>query len=311
MFKLLKTTFSKDPYFAFHRMQHEACKTYDDAIRTQNDYLSTTRVVPIIGVSSNVMFYLSNTLTKLEGVNQVLQYKLTATKGRYSVMTNIKHFDNTTKILQKHLQQWVHDITNTNALTTPQTFPKPTVAFRTQVDNDSESDGTMQSYLLVCSSMFTIKNERYDNPPISTILPTQAWASSTIPTSIIKTATTTLSSITEVELQKKDEIIEKLLDKVNILSEQVTQLLKAQKLSKTIPSLSPLKPTVHHNLYPTENFSIPDHQLVVIINSVVKELQSASTKADVPLDISVGELSTIKDQDMSFSSNLDTKNTTL
>ena len=155
-------------------------------------------------------------------------------------MATTDSFNNVTNILKQNLRQWVKYIMSNNSLSTPDIFSTPTVAFRNRFDDDSDSDGTMQSYLSACSSLFTVKNESYNNPSMLTILPTQAWASSTIPTLIIKTATTTPSIITEAELQKKDEMIKKLLDKVDVLSEQVTQLLKANKnleLQNTFPPL--------------------------------------------------------------------------
>ena len=318
MIKMLKTTFAKDPYFVFHRMRHEARDTYADAIRTQNDFLSNTRVVPIVGVTPEIMFYLSNTLTQLSGIQMILKHKLTNTKGRYSVITTTDNFNDVPNILKQHLHQWVKYIKSINSLRTPDNFPSPTVAFCNRFDDNSDSDGTMQSYLSACSSLFTVKNESYDNPPMSTILPTQAWASSTIPTSIIKTATTTPSSITEAELQKKDEMIEKLLDKVDVLSEQVTQLLKAQKQSRAteyVASTIPQLPTIPINdirtIAPPPNFALPDHQIALIINSVVQQLKPKPNTNVDPLDLSF-EISTIQGNNMSVASDLvENKDTTL
>lgn len=64
MIKLLKNTFKNDPYFIFHQILHEDQTVYANAIRTQNEYLVDSRVIPIEGVHQDVIFFLINIYIK-------------------------------------------------------------------------------------------------------------------------------------------------------------------------------------------------------------------------------------------------------
>ena len=71
MIKLLTNTFRKDPIFIFHRIRHENQQVYINAIRTQNDFLAQCRVVPIIGVLRDLMFYLQRYIQQVPGVVKI------------------------------------------------------------------------------------------------------------------------------------------------------------------------------------------------------------------------------------------------
>lgn len=81
MITLLKQTFLNNPTFMFHWMQHTLPQVYSNTIWVQNKYLSNTHVIPIAGVTCELMFYLSSELLQIEGVTHVLEHSKTDTEG--------------------------------------------------------------------------------------------------------------------------------------------------------------------------------------------------------------------------------------
>ena len=71
-------------------------------------------------------------------------------------------------------------IKNIQAIVSPVDYPTPSVAFKNIYDNDSTSgtSNSMSSYLLACSSVYDMKTDDFDDPPISTTVPMQAWENS-------------------------------------------------------------------------------------------------------------------------------------
>ena len=224
MIKLIHTTFKNEPCFIFHRTRHVNKNVYANAIRAQNNYLSKSRTVQIKGVTPDAMFYLETKLRTIPGVAQTLQHKDTISEGKYSIMTDIDNFQQVSKIIKENITQWMADIHNNNNITVPSNYPEPSVVFKNNYDEDSGSENTMASYLSTCSSIFTTQNEEFDNAPESTSAPTQAWTKP--PSIVVPTVATATSSITEVEVGKKNEIIENLQKQIAALNTQVQQLIQ-------------------------------------------------------------------------------------
>ena len=107
LINLLQQTYKENPIFIFHKMRHTAVQAYQNAIRKQNSFLSTSRVIPIQGIDEVVMFYFENDLLQLNGVNEILRHKDTATKGRWSIMTTEKYVKSITNELNMHLTAWI------------------------------------------------------------------------------------------------------------------------------------------------------------------------------------------------------------
>ena len=215
--------------FFFHRIHHENRSIYVNAIRAQNSYLATSRVIPITGISPDAMFYLEKVLMQVPGVKQILLHKKTIQQGRYSIMTNEAAFKTVAKTVRENISTWNENVTVANAIITPLGYPEPSVAFNHAFDDDSDSGTSMNTYLSACSTIFTAENEVYDAPPVSTIVPVQAWASQPIRTPFNPPMSTAISSITEGEIMKKNEEIEQLNKQVNALMKQNQLLLDSQK----------------------------------------------------------------------------------
>ena len=156
-------------------------------------------------------------------------------------MTTRKSFQSGSQMIRDNITKWVQHITVERGIHVPLEFTKPSLAFRNGFDDDSSSDGTMQSYISACSSIFTVQSEVFNDPPQSTTVPVQAWASPDgIPNSLTThTIMTPNSSITDVELIKKQEEIDHLQSQVATLTQQVKMLVDNQNRVDPICQSSP------------------------------------------------------------------------
>lgn len=92
-------------------------------------------------------------------------------------MTNKQGFQSGLQIIRDNLNKWAHHIIVKRSILVLSEFTTPSLAFRNGFEDNSSSNNTMQSYISACSSIFTVQSEVYNNPPQSTTVPIQAWAS--------------------------------------------------------------------------------------------------------------------------------------
>ena len=78
----IKKAFQDNPTFIFHKLRHHDFHAYQNAIRRQSTYLANEQVVPLEGISSDLIFYLALHLEELAGVHDIQAHKLTTTQGR-------------------------------------------------------------------------------------------------------------------------------------------------------------------------------------------------------------------------------------
>ena len=229
--KILHATYKDNPKFIFHRMRHTNATTYSNAIRFQNSYLSKSRVVPIQGVNEAAMFHLEQMLMQIDGVEAVYRHRDTETKGRWSIMTTESKFKPLAAHIKQELPPWV--IKNSADYPSPKSFPPPSLAFKNQA-YDEESEGSQtsfQSYVSNCSSIYTVGDETYDDPPPQNNPAPQAWTgNSKIPELLDTTVSTPADSgISQDEFDKVQRENTKLSKKIDDLTSQVTALLQSQQ----------------------------------------------------------------------------------
>ena len=99
------------------------------------------------------MFYLQPELLQIPGVYQVLEHARTHTDIRFSVMTTLDKFVDSTRTIQVNLINTVQKITKLHSLPLPPSYLEVSVAFKSICDNDS-SDESMQSYLSACTNIY-------------------------------------------------------------------------------------------------------------------------------------------------------------
>lgn len=62
--ELLQCTYSSNPIFMFHKIRHNDPNTYVNAICSQNRFLDDSWVIPILGISKTLKFYLESDIMK-------------------------------------------------------------------------------------------------------------------------------------------------------------------------------------------------------------------------------------------------------
>ena len=280
MIKLIQQTYKDNATFIFHRLRHTHPNIYSNAIRAQNKHLNSVRVIPIVGITKNEMFYLSNELLKIDGVTMVLEHPRTEIEGRFNVITDIQKFRDVTDIIASNLENTIIQIREKYSLSVNANFPPISVSFRSPNDDLSSTD-TMQSYVSACSSLFSGIDTGDDNPPESTLVPIQAWNK---PLSTQQTVST-YSSITTTnngeKLQQMMEENKRLMNKVNELSQQV-QILLTQKNASDHLAKPPKPPNGNKNNAVVDLRSIPQPSIDFLIDKVMERFQER-TEDDIEM----------------------------
>ena len=191
LIKILKETYKKNPVFLFHRLRHqdEASKEiYRSALIHQNAYLKEHQVIPVVGLTDDIMFYLREKIMAIVGVTDVSKHRDTAKTGRFNVHTTRNYMNSVTKALRETIGDMVQTtLSEYSDLRLPSKFPKPGLAFKKGAYEDEEDDknNSMETYISSCASMFssTINQEYYKeeidpgmyNPPSGSSPANQAW----------------------------------------------------------------------------------------------------------------------------------------
>lgn len=116
------------------------------------------------------MFYLAPELLQIHGVDQVFKHSKMDSDGRYSVMTTTPDFKQVTKLITANLSQSVSNLTEQYNLQCNPELPEVGVSFCLTYNDDS-SGGSMQSYLLACSAIYSTNSIGKDCPPVSAMVP--------------------------------------------------------------------------------------------------------------------------------------------
>ena len=84
---LLQNTYKSNPHFMFHKTRHTNLYAYKNDIHKQNSYLATSHVVPIQGISNDLMFFLDHEIFTIQDVIEILPHKEAQEKSCFSIMT--------------------------------------------------------------------------------------------------------------------------------------------------------------------------------------------------------------------------------
>ena len=235
LMSLLEKTFISNQSISFvlHKIRHKEPLLYRNAIRQQNSFLNKFRVIPIQGISREIMFRLEAELLRIPGVNQVHKHKLTPQTGRYSVTTTTEHFKKVKDIIRTDLNSRVAHYANEFPL--DGTLGPVGLAFKNQgFDTDSSSNSSFQSYLTACSSIFANEEEGLDTPPESDRAAQQVWGgSNTIPLPFdTSTPITVNSTVTSEEYEKAQKLNQEFSKQIAVLQAQVAELQKGNREPK-------------------------------------------------------------------------------
>ena len=106
----IEKAYQDNPSFIFHKLRHHDFPTYHNAIHCQNTYLVNQWVVPLEGISSDLLFYLAIYMEEIPRVHDIQKHKLTTSEGQYNIITNKKWFASVSEMIQNNLQGCVDNI---------------------------------------------------------------------------------------------------------------------------------------------------------------------------------------------------------
>ncbi|KAL7580872.1 hypothetical protein ACA910_001141 [Epithemia clementina (nom. ined.)] len=114
---------------------------------------------------------------------------------------------------------------------------------------DEESDGSFQSYVSSCSTIYSAASEghsadesAFDQPPRGSAPIPQAW-STPLPPSVAHASPATVTEDSPISQEAFDRVTrdnERLSRQISVLTDQVQQLLSAQKRQNTVPPPPPV-----------------------------------------------------------------------
>jgi hypothetical protein len=166
---LLKTTYHDTCHYVKFRLRHKNGPAFSQAILAQNQYLSSLRTIPLVGISRPMMQELQHDIREIIGVADVVRSTKTDINGRWNILTDEDNFFPTLKSIRKNLQGWL-DLRFDGIYDRPSDFPEVTITAKVANDGDDSSVGEC-SYLstsaLSYSSLTT--SGSYDFTPDDTV----------------------------------------------------------------------------------------------------------------------------------------------
>lgn len=278
MIELLIKTYKGEEGFVFHKMRHHSQQVYTNAIRKQNNFMSSLRVIPIKGVHREVMVHLKKSIMEIEGVKDVLMHKLTDKIGRWSVLTNEHHFKRITSTINCHLDNNVNDIYRNHKMAPDLAgFDLPQTAFKHQ-PNDDDSEGSVSSwisYATACESVFTMEEDRYDKPPTDDRPRPQAWG---LPDQVqthtfMSTPVSSIANTTQnEELLKSEQERARLSREVSELREQLKLFMASTGQQNTTPVATTLPPNMEEIIAITVKAALQAMRIEMSAESFTNEI---------------------------------------
>ncbi len=160
--KLLSNLHSKTPTYVKFKLKYEDPSMYEKLIMIQNDYLHKFRSVKLTGITAQMMFYLTDTFSKISGVTSITEPWNSSESGKWFLNTDMQNFRSVGTTLTNNLDDWVKTLVPPDALpSTSQLDIYPvTVHFKDTADNSKDDDSiSMQTYIshtkTYISEMFT------------------------------------------------------------------------------------------------------------------------------------------------------------
>ncbi len=87
----------------FYKLRHENPIAFKEAILEQAKFLRDTRVIPIEGVSLDLMAQYKDDIEALDGIDEVLFHKDMETKGRWNLLTDYSRFRSAIQTVEEFL----------------------------------------------------------------------------------------------------------------------------------------------------------------------------------------------------------------
>ena len=290
---LLQATYRNNPFFVFHKLRHRNQDAYKSTICKQNAFLSRIKVIPIQGISPDLMFYLHRELEQVEGILDICHHKLTNSAGRWSVITTADNFQTLSNYLQANLPTWAAHHAQTYNIDLSELPPVGT-AYKNR-PYPEESDGTFESYWSMCASVYTLDAaDEFNQPPAYSAPIPQAWDTPLSIPQIVKNSRTTASTSTlspDDNLRADNERLKKQVDELKremAEFKQERQRLLNQQQQLQSPALASTPSTV--TLRPEDLARIVELTSQTVIASFQQHFPTAPAQAHPALPDSDNEL---------------------
>ena len=175
----------------------------------------------------------------------VALHKDTDSQGRWSIHTDVQNFRHVTDTIRDGLANLAHQIQVEQSLAESPYEHAPSVAFRNPrlndgLDNDDDStdEGSFQTYLSACTSVYTVDDGSFEDdgvgnhrPPFTNSRPaTQAWTNPLPIDTVVATSTsTTPSQVSHEEYDRLKNSHDRLLDEMAELKTRFAQMVELQR----------------------------------------------------------------------------------
>ncbi len=100
----------KTPTYVKFSLKYEDPEAYEQLLMIQNDYLHNFRSIKITGVTSHMMFYLSEEFSKLPGITSLTEPWNSSEDGRWLLNTDVKNFKEVGDLITTKLKEWIETL---------------------------------------------------------------------------------------------------------------------------------------------------------------------------------------------------------
>jgi hypothetical protein len=124
MVTILKALLTADTTaFVPYSMRHKYPEGYEKAIRYQTQLLTSSMVIILQNVSTDMMFYLQDHIMQVPGVLEILASPKGEDTGRYGIRVNKTNFTQIRSTINQSLAKWIAEEVPSDALPTELQFP--------------------------------------------------------------------------------------------------------------------------------------------------------------------------------------------
>jgi hypothetical protein len=125
MLLVLKTFLNSTPAFVPYSLRRKYPEAYEKAIRYQTKMLTTSMVVILQNISTDMMFYIQPRIGQVNGVRDMLPSPKGNDTGRYSVLVDKTEFSQVRSTIMKELPKWIKTDVPSDAMPNQDYFQGP------------------------------------------------------------------------------------------------------------------------------------------------------------------------------------------
>lgn len=125
MLLILKTLLNSTPVFVPYTLRRKFPDGYEKAIRYQTQQLTTSMVVILQNITTDMMFYLQPQIAHVKGIRDMIPSPKGDDTGRYSILVEKTEFDQVRKTISTQLPEWLRTGVPSDAMPPTDCFPGP------------------------------------------------------------------------------------------------------------------------------------------------------------------------------------------